>query len=95
MPTYSYRCVACGPFDLVRPMAAAGLPALCPACGGAGRRTFGAPALRGGHAGARAAIEAGERSAEAPQVVRGIPVAGTRRPTRTTTDPRHARLPRP
>lgn len=93
MPTYSYRCVACGPFDLVRPLAAAAAQALCPACGGAGRRTFGAPALRGGNAGARAAIEAGERSAEAPDVVRGIPTPGRR--TRGTTDPRHARLPRP
>ena len=45
MPTYSYRCVACGPFDLVRPMAEAGERAVCPACGGPGRRTFGAPAL--------------------------------------------------
>ena len=95
VPTYSYRCVDCGPFDLVRPMAAAGEQALCPGCGGAGRRTFGAPALRGGDAGARAAIEAGERSAEAPQVVRSIPTAGPRRTVRTTTDPRHARLPRP
>lgn len=95
MPTYSYRCVACGPFDLVRPMAAATEQALCPACGGAGRRTFGAPALRGGNAGARAAIEAGERSADAPEVVRAVPTTGPRRSMRTTTDPRHARLPRP
>ena len=94
MPTYSYRCAACGPFDLVRPMAAAGEQVSCPGCGGAGRRTFGAPALRGGDAGVRAAIEAGERSAEAPDVVRGVPSTGRRR-TRTSTDPRHARLPRP
>ena len=95
MPTYSYRCTACGPFDLVRPMAAADDTAACPTCGGPGVRTFGAPALRRGHAGARAALEAGERSAEAPDVVRGIPTAGRRRTTRTSTDPRHARLPRP
>ena len=94
VPTYSYRCVDCGPFDLVRPMAATGEQAPCPACGGAGRRTFGAPALRGGNAGARAAIEAGERSAEAPDVVHRLPTTG-RRPVRTSTDPRHARLPRP
>jgi putative FmdB family regulatory protein len=95
VPTYSYRCVACGPFDLVRPMAEAGERAACPACGGPGRRTFGAPALSTVDAGVRAAVEAGERSAEAPQVVRSVPTSGPRRPVRTTTDPRHARLPRP
>ena len=94
MPTYSFRCTACGPFDLVRPMAAAHEAARCPGCGQPGARTFGVPALRRGHAGARAAIEAGERSAEAPDVVRSVPTAG-RRAARTTADPRHARLPRP
>jgi hypothetical protein len=75
-------------------MAAAADPAACPACGEPGRRTFGAPALRGLTAGVRAAVEAGERSAEAPDVVRRVPPAG-RRTARTSTDPRHARLPRP
>jgi putative FmdB family regulatory protein len=94
VPTYSHRCPSCGPFDVIRPMAAAGSPADCPGCGGPGRRTFGAPALRATPAGVRAAVEAGERSAEAPEVVRALP-AGGRRPARHTTDPRHARLPRP
>jgi len=94
VPTYSYRCAACGPFDLVRPMAARD-EATCPRCDGPGDRTFGAPALHRTSPGVRAAVEAGERSAEAPQVVRSIPTAGPRRTVRTTTDPRHARLPRP
>ena len=95
MPTYSYRCAACGPFDLVRPMAAAPEPAPCLACGGPSSRIFAAPALRRLDPGVRDAVEAGERSAEAPDVVRRLPTAGRRRTTRTTTDPRHARLPRP
>jgi putative FmdB family regulatory protein len=94
VPTYSYRCAACGPFDLVRPMAAAHEEAVCPECGGRSTRTFGAPALRL-DAGVPAAVEAGERSAEAPEVVRSIPTSGRRRPTHPTTDPRHRRLPRP
>ena len=94
MPTYSYRCTACGPFDLVRSMAAADEEAVCPACAAPSRRTFGAPALRRLSVGVRAAVEAGERSAEAPQVVRGVPASGRRGP-RVSTDPRHARLPRP
>lgn len=93
MPTYSFRCADCGPFELVRPMAAAGDDAGCPACGGPGPRTFAAPALRRLDSDVRSVVEAGERSAETPDVVRAVP-AGPRRP-RTSTDPRHARLPRP
>jgi putative FmdB family regulatory protein len=94
VPTYSYRCAACGPFDRVRPMAAADEEAVCPACAAPSRRTFAAPALRRLPAGVRAAVEAGERSAEAPEVTRSIPASGRRAP-RVSTDPRHARLPRP
>jgi putative FmdB family regulatory protein len=94
VPTYSYRCAACGPFDLVRPMAAADEEAVCSACAAPSPRTFGAPALRRLSVDVRAAVEAGERSAEAPQVVRGIPPPG-RRAGHVGTDPRHARLPRP
>ena len=94
MPTYSYRCTACGPFDLVRPMAAADEEAVCRACAAPSPRAYGAPALRRLSTGVRAAVEAGERSAEAPQVVRAIPTPGRRAP-RVSTDPRHARLPRP
>jgi putative FmdB family regulatory protein len=94
VPTYSYRCV-CGPFDLLRPIAAAHEPAACPACGELAARVFAAPALRRLDPGVRVAVEAGERSAEAPDVVRDIPTAGRRQTTRTSTDPRHARLPRP
>ncbi len=95
MPTYSYRCAACGPFDLVRPMTAVHERAGCPTCAAPGVRTYGAPALRRLDAGLRAAVEAGERSAEAPEVVRRVPAAGGRPVSRTSTDPRHARLPRP
>ncbi len=95
MPTYSYRCAACGPFDLVRPMAAAHERAECPTCAAPGARTFGAPGLRRLDGGVRAAVEAAERSAEAPEVVRRVPGGGRRPVPRRSTDPRHARLPRP
>jgi putative FmdB family regulatory protein len=93
VPTYSYRC-SCGPFEQLRPMAAAHEQAACPACGEPSPRVFAAPALRRLDPGVRAAVEAGERSAEAPEVVRAVPSTGRRR-VRTSTDPRHARLPRP
>lgn len=97
MPTYSFCCVVCGQFEFVRPMAASGSDVWCPQCGGPGRRVYGAPALRALDAGVRRALEVGERSADSPQVVSSVPSAGRRRGSvgRYTTDPRHARLPRP
>ena len=97
MPTYSYTCPVCGPFELVRPMAASASNARCVDCGAIGRRVYGAPAFRAS-AGAHAALEASERSADAPEVVAFVPPAGQRRRgsvSRYTTDPRHGRLPRP
>lgn len=95
MPTYSYRCPVCGPFDLVRPMAQASEAASCPACGGGGTRVWGAPALRALDPGVRRALDADARSAHEPAVVGSPPPRPARRRTRTTTDPRHLRLPRP
>jgi putative FmdB family regulatory protein len=94
MPTYGFRCASCGEFDLVRPMAAASSAADCPDCGAAAARVYGAPALRGQDPGLRRALDASARSADAPEVVTTVPGRG-RRAIRTSTDPRHARLPRP
>lgn len=95
VPTYSYSCVVCGGFDVVRPMAEAGRSADCPGCGRSGRRIYGAPALRSLQPGLRRALDAQHRSSDAPQVVRSVPTAGRRRVQRQVTDPRQARLPRP
>jgi putative FmdB family regulatory protein len=92
MPTYGFRCTSCGEFDLVRPMSAAASPADCPDCGAAAARVYGAPALRGQDPALRRALDAGARSADRPDVVASVP---GRRGFATTTDPRHARLPRP
>jgi putative FmdB family regulatory protein len=94
VPTYRFRCARCGEFELVRPMSAAGPADTCPGCGAPAARVYGAPALRGQDPGLRRALDAGARSADHPEVVSAVP--GRRRgATRTTTDPRHARLPRP
>ena len=94
VPTYGFQCPACGRFDVIRPMADASAPATCPTCGQDGRRTFGAPALRALAPDLRRALDAGARSADAPEVVTTVP-GRSRRSTPITTDPRHARLPRP
>ncbi|MEC4765400.1 FmdB family zinc ribbon protein [Mycobacterium sherrisii] len=94
LPTYGYKCGDCGPFTLVRPMAEARSLTDCPGCGDAARRVFGSPALHALDTGVRRAHDASERSAEAPQVVSSVP-GRSRRATPITSDPRHARLPRP
>jgi putative FmdB family regulatory protein len=94
LPTYGYQCEPCGGFTLVRPMAQVGDPAACPSCGRGAQRVFGLPALRTLDPRLREAMDAGARSAEAPPVVSTVP-GRSRRATPITTDPRHARLPRP
>jgi putative FmdB family regulatory protein len=94
MPTYRFSCGACGDFAVVRPMAESGASAPCPECGRAAGRMFGPPALHAVDERLRRAYGASERSADAPQVVSSVP-GQSRRATRITSDPRHARLPRP
>lgn len=98
MPTYSYSCVVCGEFDLLRPMAEAGAEVSCPTCDRSGKRRYGAPSLRGLDPALRGALDAQVRSSDAPQVVTSVPRrtgADRRRVMRQATDPRQARLPRP
>jgi putative FmdB family regulatory protein len=94
MPTYQYRCGACGRFDLVRPMAQVAAFSPCPDCGAPARRVFGLPGVNFVDPGIRNALDASARSAESPDVVAGVP-GRARRATPITRDPRHAKLPRP
>lgn len=95
MPTYSYRCAACGAFELTMSMAELSDDVDCPECGARAARAFGLPGLRGLDDGLRRGLDAAERSADAPQVVSALPGRPRRRATPITTDPRHRRLPRP
>ncbi len=94
MPTYQYRCDACGRFDLQGPMAEVAASASCPDCGTQARRVFGLPGVAFVDPGVRSARDASARSAESPHVVSHVP-GRARRATPITTDPRHAKLPRP
>jgi hypothetical protein len=75
-------------------MAESGRETTCPDCAHPAARVFGAPALRGLDPTVRRALDASARSADTPQVVTSVP-GRSRRATPVTTDPRHARLPRP
>ncbi|HEY2225564.1 zinc ribbon domain-containing protein [Actinomycetospora sp.] len=97
MPTYAFRCPACGPFDARLAMSALTDSTTCPDCGGDAPRGITAPGLNTGGDAHRIAA-AHERSAHAPDVVHAIPsgrAPGAPPPRPTTTDPRHGRLPRP
>ncbi|MFC7656756.1 zinc ribbon domain-containing protein [Pseudonocardia benzenivorans] len=94
LPTYTFRCADCGEYDLSRPMAEAGDPAPCPTCAGDSRRVFGSPGLRKLDPTLRRALDASGRSSDAPAVVNSVP-GRSRVAFPTSTDPRHARLPRP
>jgi putative FmdB family regulatory protein len=97
VPTYTFRCPGCGPFDERLAMNALTDTTACPGCGGDAPRRVTAPALNAGGA-AHAVAAAHERSAHAPGVVTAVPsgaAPGGPPPRPTPTDPRHARLPRP
>jgi putative FmdB family regulatory protein len=93
VPTYSYRCADCGAFDVRCAIAERTREQHCPQCGRPATRLITAPALRGLAGAVRGALEASERSADAPEVVTSLP--RSRRATPITTDPRHLMLPRP
>jgi len=93
MPTYVYHCPSCGPFDVVSSMTEIGSSRDCPDCAAASPRVFSAPAVCRVAAPLARALGAQERSAHEPRVVTEVPAS--RRPSTITTDPRHAKLPRP
>lgn len=93
MPIYEYRCPDCGPFESVHPMASVPRSEPCPVCSGESRKVFTAVGLSRTNSARAKAIGATEKSAHEPDVVSG-PV-GRSRSAPVTTDPRHAKLPRP
>lgn len=93
MPTYSFRCPACGPFDLVRPMSDVVATPSCPACTAPSRRVFSSPPLTTFSKGQHRVADLAAASAEQPAVTTTIPTAvGRPRPPRR--DPRLPALPR-
>lgn len=92
MPTYEFSCSRCGRFDAVFSLAAVPDATAC-ACGTSARRAMTAPHLGRGSSGAMRLLDATAATAERPAVVGSIPSGGAR--TATSTNPLHAKLPRP
>jgi putative FmdB family regulatory protein len=95
VPTYRYACDSCGEFDRVLSMAELAPVSSCPRCGSPAPRRFAAPALLGTRRAVHRALDAAHRSADSPDVVTDLPPRRTGTGTPRSTDPRHARLPRP
>jgi putative FmdB family regulatory protein len=93
MPTYSFRCSACGPFDLTRAMADIVAKPPCPTCAAPARRVFGLPQLTTFSKGQHHLASLAAASAEQPVVTNTIPAA-LGRPRAPRRDPRLPALPR-
>lgn len=93
MPTYSFRCPACGPFDLIRAMSDDGAAPPCPGCAAPTRRVFGSPPLTRFSRGQHRVADLAAASAERPAVTTTIPAA-LGRPQPPRRDPRLPALPR-
>ncbi|MEU9207626.1 zinc ribbon domain-containing protein [Streptomyces sp. NPDC048415] len=94
MPTYAFRCAACGEFDAAFPMASVPAQLDCQACGGAARRIFSAPHLGVGPSTAMKLLDATKRTASEPAVTESLPGRQTS-PRPVSRNPLHAKLPRP
>lgn len=93
MALYEYRCPACGPFDVNRPIGSAATSEVCPRCGDAARRVFTSPALSTLAPRVSRMRDLEAKSAESPEVVSAVPpAAADRRPP--PAHPLHSQLPR-
>ena len=95
MPLYEFRCPDGVRFEANFPMAQVPSTAPCPECGEPARRRVSAPRLSRAGSAAYGLIEAGERSAHEPEVVRSTAPGGGTRGPKYTANPLHRKLPRP
>jgi putative FmdB family regulatory protein len=90
---YNYLCVECGPFEVSLPIGTAGPDEGCPICGRPAGRKYTAPAVTSPRSALNRAREAADKSAHEPQILSGPPPRTASR--RRSSNPLHAKLPRP
>ena len=95
MPIYEFRCESAHEYERSVPMSARDQDLTCPRCGASARRRISAPRLGSLGSSAGKLLESTAASAHQPGVVDRIPGARRTPGAPVTTDPRHARLPRP
>ncbi|GAB7522909.1 FmdB family zinc ribbon protein [Paraburkholderia sp. 2C] len=72
MPVYDFQCTTCGPFAVMRSVAARDLPVHCPDCGTSASRMISAPALALMSGTQRNAHATNERAAHEPRHASGV-----------------------
>jgi len=95
VPIYEFRCESAHEYERSVPMSARDQDLTCPRCGAHARRRISAPRLGTLGSPAGKLLDRTAASAHEPAVVDRVPGAPRAATARTTTDPRHARLPRP
>lgn len=95
MPSYSFQCAEGCRFDALYTMSEVPAETVCRVCGGSARRAITAPHLSVAGSSAYRLIDGAARSAHEPAVVDRLPSRGPGRSQPVTTNPLHARLPRP
>lgn len=96
MPSYRFRCAEGCSFDAMFAMAEVPRTTDCRACGASdARRMITAPHLSATGSAAYGLIERSARSAHEPAVVDRVPTQPGAPRQRSTTNPLHAKLPRP
>ncbi|WP_119696698.1 FmdB family zinc ribbon protein [Microbacterium halotolerans] len=96
MPRYDFRCGCGTAFVAGYPLASVPDTAACPDCGNAARRGVSSPHLGRTSSATYGLMDRAARSAHEPQIVSGSVPGARRSPgTPVTTNPLHAKLPRP
>ena len=95
MPICEFRCESAHEYERTVPISARDEDLTCPRCGARSRRRISAPRLSTLGSPAATLLDRTAASAHEPAVVDRVPSTGRAAGARTTTDPRHARLPRP
>lgn len=95
MPWYEFRCEAGHETEQLMPISSETRQIPCPQCAGVAVRRISAPNVRRVDSARAAAVEASAKTAYEPAVVNSLPASGNRRVQPVTTNPQHAKLPKP
>jgi len=94
VPVYDFKCSGGHVNEHRLPITSEQREIACPDCGATAKRMISAPATRTADP-RRTLVEATEKTRYEPAVVNSVPRAGNARATPVSTNPQHAKLPKP
>ena len=95
MPLYEFTCPQCLGFDAAFSMADVPDATACVSCGSSSPRRMTAPRISNSNSAAYRLMDSTMQSAHDPKVVSTLPRSSAGRRETVTTNPLHAKLPRP